>query len=131
MTYAIAKIVVGMEMPDPLRSFFDERGIGYDEINWQSSYSGNGITPVYSGIIIGEFDECNNCKAQNLIQKLTPTPAQWQAGQAKMNQTRESVREFLENWEVSDEEKLTPAEIQKLMDSLPLQAECLVIWGSS
>lgn len=141
MTYAIAEVVVGMEMPDLLRNFFDERDIDYEETGWKSSYSGNGIMPVYSGIVINEFDECDNCTADALIKKLTPTPAQWKQGQEKMNQTRKTILEFLQGWDAmvesvegrppEDDEKITPEEIQELMDSLPIQAQCLVIWGSS
>lgn len=135
MSYAIANIVVGAEMPDSLRSFIDEINHEYKDLGWQSFYSGGGENPVYCGEVIGEFDETENLSANELIAKLQPTPEQWQQGQATMNEARKKVIEFLNTYPTpphpDDDDSLDPEEIKRLVEDLPIQAECLIIWSSS
>lgn len=127
MSYAICKVVCGMEMPGNVRAYLDEFvDSEYEYGGFKILYSAGGEIPAYAGVIIFSFDESKNLRAADLIPRLMASPKQIDEARALMKNAQEYFKETLDN-----DDQITEKEKQELLASYPIEPEVLLIWSSS
>ena len=127
MSYAICHVVCGYEVPYAVREFIERIEEEFEHAGFDTFYSGNGPTPACCGVQIGQFDECSNIKASELIRRLTASEDQIIEARQKMESTKEIFVEFLEE----NKDKMTDEDKAELYDSLPANPEVVLVWGKS
>ena len=124
--YTICNVVCGTEIPSLIRDYLEELGYDYNDIGFKSFYSGKGVTPIYTGVVIFKFNETETISATSLIKKLTANDKQIQEAQKSLDNVKEKFQELLgKDDEIDEEEK------QELLNSLPEKTEVLLIWSTS
>jgi hypothetical protein len=135
MTYAICNVVLGYEIPVKLRAFIEEVSHDFEDLGFKSFYSGNGEMPIYCGLKIGQFDECQSMTVARLQQIVTPNEKQLAQAQTIVEETRDKVQQFLDGYPFDphpeDDDPLEPEFIQAIMKQLPVNPVAVLIWSTS
>ena len=132
MTYAIGHIVYGIDLtyerewaenlPQDLKDAFEDEPTS---LGFENSYSGNGEMPLWLGVLLDEFDECNNYRITKITKWANPseeTKQKWEKAVAALEP--EVYKALLASF---GEEPQSPDG----SGGLTLRPEMLIIWGSS
>lgn len=122
MTYAIAKVICGCDIPKKLRDIVEEINGEYEAYGFETFYRGSGDTPAFCGVVVGEFDECENQLVSSL--PLVPTEQQIETAKEKLRLAKELILQCGDG-EMSDEEK------REVIANIPDNPSTLLVWSSS
>lgn len=132
MSYAICKVVVGSPVPEKLRDLVNEIDLDLKEVGFKMLYNGGGSNePGYCGVVLCEFDECEERRVSSL--RLVPTPEQIEKAKQLLVAARVKLTNYFAEDDDEDDEDNGFSDEERLsyINSIPVEPDVYLIWSSS